>query len=99
MCLEKGAIMSLVKVKKNAQITLPNGLRKKYHIVEGDYVDIGDKKGEIFIKPVKVMLADEAYFHSKEWQDAETEADKDIAEGKVFGPFSDAEACIKSLES
>jgi AbrB family looped-hinge helix DNA binding protein len=91
--------MSLVKVKKNAQITLPNSLRKKFHIVEGDYVDIGDEKGEIVIKPVKVMPANEAYFHSKEWQEAEAEADKDIAKGKVSGPFVSAEFCIKSLES
>jgi hypothetical protein len=42
---------------------------------------------------------DQAYFFTKEWQKGEAEADKDIAEERVEGPFNNAEDLIKDLES
>lgn len=44
----------LAKVRKNYQLTIPQGLREKVGINEGDYVQLGFKDGSIFIKPVSV---------------------------------------------
>ncbi|RPI75087.1 MAG: AbrB/MazE/SpoVT family DNA-binding domain-containing protein [Desulfobacteraceae bacterium] len=90
--------MALVRVKKRFQITLPSGLCKQYKIVEGDFINIENKQEGMVLKPAKVIEPDQEYFYSREWQKAETEADKDIAQGKVSGPFKSAKELIKALE-
>ena len=55
--------------------------------------------GEIVIRPVKMVHPDQEYFFTKKWQKGEAEADKDIAEGRVGGPFNTAKDLIKDLES
>ncbi|SEM80029.1 looped-hinge helix DNA binding domain-containing protein, AbrB family [Syntrophus gentianae] len=91
--------MPLVKVKKYCQITLPSLIRKKYNIAEGDYLEIEDKDGVMVLKPVKVVHREQAYFYTKEWQQDEAEADKDIAAGKLIGPFDTIEDFAKAMES
>jgi len=91
--------MPLVKVKRYCQITLPSLIRKKYHIEEGDYLDLVEKDGELVLKPVKVIHPKQAYFYSKEWQADEAEADKDIASGMLLGPFDTVEDFAKAMES
>jgi AbrB family looped-hinge helix DNA binding protein len=90
--------MALVKVKHNFQITLPSGLRKKCHIAEGDYVDVDVHEGGLFIKPVKMIDADQAYFWTRQWRKEEAEADRDIAEGRMVGPFDNIADALKALK-
>ena len=90
--------MPLAKVKKHYQITLPNSLRKKFNISEGDYVEIEEQGQDIVLKPVKVIHPDQEYFYTKEWQKMEAEADKDIAEGNVVGPFDNIKDSLKALK-
>jgi AbrB family looped-hinge helix DNA binding protein len=40
--------MPLVKVKRHFQITIPNNMRKSFNIIEGDYMEMEKKAGEIF---------------------------------------------------
>lgn len=95
----RSVLMDLVKVKRHYQITLPNAFRKKFNIAEGDFIEVEDKEAEIVLRPVKVVHPDQEYFYTKEWQKGETEADKDIAEGRVAGPFSTADELFNELES
>ena len=91
--------MPLIKVKQNFQITLPNTLRKIFNIAVGDYMEVEKHEGEIVLKPVKVVHPDQAYFYTKEWQEGEAEADKDIAKGRMLGPFDNVEDFVKAMES
>lgn len=91
--------MPLVKVKRYCQITLPAILRKKFNIDEGDYLEIEESEGNLVLKPVKVVQPDQAYFFSKEWQQGEVEADRDIAAGDVAGPFDDINDAIGALKT
>ena len=91
--------MPLVKVKRYCQITLPFLMRKKFHIDEGDYLEIEETDGNMVLKPVKIVHPDQSYFYTKEWQAGEAEADKDIAEGKVLGPFDNVDGLMNALES
>ena len=95
----KGVVMDLIKVKRHYQLTLPADLRKKFKIAEGDYMRVEEKGEGILIKPVKVIDPDQEYFHTKEWQKGEAEADADIATGRVSGPFSSVKELIEGLES
>ena len=42
---------------------------------------------------------DQAYFWTKKWQKGERESERDIREGRTYGPFATAEELIESLRS
>jgi len=46
--------MSLVKVKRFAQVTIPASIRKKAHIEQGDFVDVSYDNNQIIITPKRV---------------------------------------------
>jgi AbrB family looped-hinge helix DNA binding protein len=83
--------MELVKVKRNYQITIPQYLRRLIRLSVGDYVEMNIQDDTLVIRPVKVIHPDQEYFFTKEWQKKEEEAERDIAEGKVVGPFKNLE--------
>jgi AbrB family looped-hinge helix DNA binding protein len=83
--------MELVKVKRNYQITIPQSLRKIVRLSVGDYVEVDIQNDTLVIRPVKVIHPDQEYFFTKEWQEKEAEADKDLIEGKVVGPFKNTD--------
>jgi AbrB family looped-hinge helix DNA binding protein len=91
--------MPLIKVKQNYQITLPNSLRKYLNIAVGDYMEVEKQDGELVLKPVKMVHPDQAYFYTKEWQEGEADADKDIAKGDVLGPFDNITDGLDALKS
>ena len=90
--------MELLKVKRYYQITLPQSFRKKFNIVEGDFVEVENRDDEIVLRPVKVIRPGQEYFYTKEWQEGEAQADKDIARGDVVGPFDDIEDGLEALK-
>lgn len=47
--------MSLVKVRRAAQITLPNDIRKALNVNEGDYLEIEIIGEGVLLKPVAVV--------------------------------------------
>ncbi len=91
--------MSLVKIKENYQITIPNSLRKNFHIAVGDYMEMEKKEDGIILKPVKMVHPEQAYFYTKEWQQGEADADKDITKGDVLGPFDNLKDGLKALKT
>jgi AbrB family looped-hinge helix DNA binding protein len=95
----KESHMELVKVKRNYQITIPQNLRRLIRLVVGDYVEVDIQGDTLVIRPVKVVHPDQEYFFTKEWQEKEAEVDKDIAEGKVAGPFEKAQDALKALKN
>jgi AbrB family looped-hinge helix DNA binding protein len=46
--------MSLVKVKRFAQVTIPVDIRRKAHIEQGDFVDMSYENGHIILTPKRV---------------------------------------------
>ena len=91
--------MELVKVKRNYQITIPQNLRRLIRLSVGDYVEVDIQDGTLVIRPVKVIHPDQEYFFTKEWQEKEAEADKDLVEGKVVGPFENVRDALKALKN
>ena len=86
----------LVTVRKNAQITLPVGIRRKAHIEEGDILEAEVRGDEIILKPKKLIDKSQAWYWTKDWQVAEREADEDIAAGRVK-EFDTVEELIEEL--
>jgi len=46
--------MSLVKVKRFAQVTIPADIRKKAHIEQGDFVEVSFDSNHIILTPKRV---------------------------------------------
>ena len=46
-----------------------------------------------------MISPDQEYFYTKEWQNTEAEADKDIVEGKVSGPFKTVDELFNDLDA
>lgn len=88
--------MALVKVRQNYQITIPAEVRKSMKI--GDYLDVEKKDGDLVLKMVRMVRPDQAYFHTKEWQAGEAEADREIAAGKTVGPFDNIDDALVALK-
>jgi antitoxin MazE len=91
--------MELIKVKRNYQITIPQSLRKMIRLAVGDYLEVDLQDNTLVIRPVKVVHPDQEYFFTKEWQEKEAEAEKDIAEGKLAGPFETPADALKALKN
>jgi len=90
--------MELVKVKRNYQITIPQNLRRIIRLTVGDYVEVDIQDDTLVIRPVKVVHPDQEYFFTKEWQEKEAGADREIAGGKMVGPFENAPDALKALK-
>ncbi|MEW6267246.1 MAG: AbrB/MazE/SpoVT family DNA-binding domain-containing protein [Thermodesulfobacteriota bacterium] len=91
--------MELVKIKRNYQITIPQNLRKRIRLEVGDYVEVDAQKGSIIIRPISVIRRDQEYFHTQEWQAREAQADRDITQGELLGPFTKAKEALKALKT
>ncbi|MGB9301167.1 MAG: AbrB/MazE/SpoVT family DNA-binding domain-containing protein [Anaerolineae bacterium] len=75
--------MTLSKVTRHGQITIPAGLRKQVGIEEGDLVELLVKEDHIVLMPKKLIDKSQAYFWTKEWQEAERQAQADIEAGRI----------------
>ena len=53
--------MSLLKIKRFAQVTLPPELRKRFHLAEGDYLEAEAVAQGILLKPVTVVERRQAW--------------------------------------
>ena len=57
--------MSLVKVRRAAQITLPAEMRDALHVREGDYLEAELVAGGVLLRPVAIVSREQA------WRDIE----------------------------
>ncbi|HEY4711288.1 MAG TPA: AbrB/MazE/SpoVT family DNA-binding domain-containing protein [Dehalococcoidia bacterium] len=90
-------LSELVQVRKKAQITLPQSVRKELGIEEGDFLDIRVENGEAVVKVKKLIDKDQAWFWTKRWQEGEREAEADIRAGRGH-TFANAEEAIAYLD-
>ncbi len=87
----------VTQIRRNFQITLPAIIRKRLGLKIGDLVETTVKEGKIILIPKKTIDAEQSWFWSKDWQEAEKEADADLKTGKVK-KFKTVEDLIKNLD-
>lgn len=75
--------MTLTKVTRHGQITIPAALRKQVGIEEGDLVELQIVDDHIVLTPKKLIDKSQAYFWTTEWQEAERQAEADIEAGRI----------------
>jgi AbrB family looped-hinge helix DNA binding protein len=84
------------RVTRHGQVTLPASVRRKLGIQEGDIVEVVVEDEKAVLVPKKIVDKSQAYFWTKEWQEAEREASEDIKAGRVK-TFDTVEELIKDL--
>jgi antitoxin MazE len=87
----------VMQVRRNFQVTLPSSVRKSLGIGVGDILDATVKDGRIVISPKKAVDAEQAWFWTKDWQEAEKEAETDLRSGKVK-KYNSIKELIKGLD-
>jgi len=90
--------MPAVKIGPKHQITIPREVFDSLHLEVGDFLDTRVKDNVIVLVPKKLVVKDQEWFWSKEWQEKEKEADKAIAKGDISGPFSKASDALRALK-
>ena len=85
------------KVTRHGQVTLPASVRKRLGISEGDLVEVVVQDDKAVLLPKKMIDSSQAYFWTKEWQEAEKEASEDIKAGRVK-TFDSVEELLADLD-
>jgi len=85
------------KVTRHGQVTLPASVRRKLGIKEGDLVEVKVQDDTAVLLPMKLIDSSQAYFWTKEWQEAEKKATEDIKAGRIKA-FDSVDELIKDLE-
>lgn len=71
-------------LRKNAQLTIPAQVRAALHIDEGDEVEFQiSESGEVTLRGMTTVPADQRWFWTEEWQAGEREASEQIARGDL----------------
>jgi AbrB family looped-hinge helix DNA binding protein len=89
--------MTLSKITRNYQVSIPKNVRDALGLTEGDYLEVEERDGEIVMIPQRLIDADQAWFWTPEWQACEREVEEDIRAGRVSGPFKTVEEMKKHL--
>ncbi len=87
----------ITKLRERSQITLPSEVLKKMKLSPGDQLEITVEDDKIVVRPVLVIDRSQSWFWSKEWQEKEKDADKDMEEGTVQHA-KDVKELINKLE-
>lgn len=90
-------VMSVVKVQRNFQITIPSEVRKKAHLEVGDLIDFEVTEEGILVKPMEAIDRRQAWFWSKKWQAEEKKVEKDFEEEMVL-ESKDVESFLEELD-
>jgi AbrB family looped-hinge helix DNA binding protein len=94
--------MATADLRERNQVTLPMEIRKALHIEIGDRLEfrIADD-GQVLVRGLKSIPADQAWYWTPQWQAKELEADtaQAIGDKKVFQSIADMDAWFDSLDS
>ena len=74
---------SITRMTRNGQVTLPATIRREANVEEGDILTVHLEADRIVLIPKKLIDKSQAYFWTEDWQEAEKEAERDLAEGRV----------------
>lgn len=90
--------MAWSKVTRHGQITIPAALRREVGIEEGDLVELHAEDDHLVLMPKKLIDKSQAYFWTKEWQEAERQAQADIVAGRTK-EFASVEELLADLDA
>jgi AbrB family looped-hinge helix DNA binding protein len=99
--------MSLIKIKKKGQITIPTAIRSRLGLADGDLVEVTVQSASIVLTPKLSIDRSQVSKQGDEYTKAQRRAidarlaksDADIKRGRLHGPFDTAEEMAASVEA
>lgn len=71
-------------LRDKGQVTVPQSVRKALNVNAGDELEFEVRgPGEVVIRGLKMIPAEQAWFWTESWQRGEREASEDIAAGRT----------------
>ncbi len=88
---------NIMKISPQGQIRVPKKIMESLGIEKGDYVEVELEKGQIVLKPRKLIDPTQGWYWTREWQKIETEVDREIERGELSPEFKNAGDGLKWL--
>ena len=89
---------TVMKISPQGQIRIPKKIMQALNIAKGDYVEVEIYRGQIILKPRKLIDPAQGWHWTKKWQKMEGEVDKEIEKNLLSPEFSTAEEGLKWLK-
>ena len=89
---------TVMKISPQGQIRIPKKVMQTLNIEKGDYVEVEIDRGQIILKPRKLIDPTQGWYWTKEWQKMEDEVDKEIENNLLSPGFRTAEEGLKWLK-
>ncbi len=98
---QKEARLSVSRLGQRRQVVIPKNIWNELRLKEGDFVEVKRQKRSLLIIPKKLVDADEELTpKEKAAIDARIEQGlRDIAQGRVAGPFRNAGEVMRALRA
>ena len=87
-----------MKISPQRQVRIPKKIMQVMKINVGDFVEIDIQNQEIVLKPRKLIDPSQGWYWTKEWQQIETEVDKQIELNENSENFDNPEDALKWLK-
>jgi len=87
-----------MKISPQRQVRIPKKIMQIMKIDVGDFVEIDIQNQEIVLKPRKLIDPSQGWYWTKEWQQIESEVDKQIELNETSEKFNNPEDALKWLK-
>ncbi|EFK09712.1 toxin-antitoxin system, antitoxin component, AbrB family [delta proteobacterium NaphS2] len=88
----------IMKISSQGQIRIPKKIMIALGIEKGDYIEVVMENHQIVLKPRKLIDPTQGWYWTKEWQEMETDVDREIEEKQLSEKFRSAEDGLKWLK-
>jgi len=85
-----------VTLLPHGQVMLPPEVRAALKVQDGDQLEFEVSEDDVRVRGVRLVLTDQAWFWTKEWQQGEASASADIAAGRTTR-YEDGDAFLRAL--
>ena len=89
---------ALMKISPQGQIRIPKKIMTTLGIENGDYVEVEIEKGQVVLKPRKIIDPAQGWYWTKEWQEMEDRIDVEINKKNISPKFETIEQGLKWLK-
>ena len=81
---------AIMKISPQGQIRIPKQVMALLGILTGDYLEVEVLEGQIILKPRKLIDPSQGWYWSKEWQEMESEVDRELENDQPSPRFKTA---------
>lgn len=82
--------------RRTFELILPNIARQQ--VLPGDFFRVEMNGAQLVLRPTDAVSVEQAWYWTSGWQERERQADSDIANKKISGPFRSAKDFMRGLK-